>query len=146
MKTVPALRAGTAFSPPDSRQQPCLRMVHAVLKTVQELLQVPAVGDGVVDGHRQRQLRPPAPPPEGPGLKGGQIVVLQAVTVEGEAVILKPDKKLEKRFIAQSASGFYETWRRMIRAPPACKARGISNKAFYLKSVSKENQGMQEMT
>ena len=54
--------------------------------------------------------------------------------------ILKPVKKIENLFIAQSASGFYETCWRTACAPTACAAHGISNKSFYLKSVSERSK------
>ena len=79
--------------------------------------------------------RSPAPEqsrkPESQGLRLCSVHIIYRC-----GIILKPDKKLEKLFIAQGASGFYETARRTARAASACETRGISNKAFYLKSVS----------
>ena len=74
----------------------------------------------------------PAPPLESlPAIDNAALIVMLL-----SCFILKPVKKIENLLIAQSASGFYETPWRTERAPPACAARGISNKAFYLKSVS----------
>ena len=53
------------------------------------------------------------------------------------SLVRNPDQKRKKRLIAQSASGFYETARHTARASGACGARGLSKKAFDLKSVWK---------